>query len=100
VPINPIIRTETIIMVTSTPLHVIYLVSEVGGSDRIGFFSSGYDRKIRDIVGKSEGQRPPRRSGRVWKYDDNVNLTQIKCEYTELDSSGPLFLGVGQLTPC
>jgi hypothetical protein len=43
--INPIVRT-----ITRRFRHAYHptrdiLVSEVGGSDRIGFFSSGYDRK-------------------------------------------------------
>jgi hypothetical protein len=43
--INPIIRTRTRHSRHSyQPTHDI-LVSEVGGSDRIGFFSSGHDLK-------------------------------------------------------
>jgi hypothetical protein len=36
---------QPVIIITRTPLHVTYLVSEIGGSDHIGFISRDYDRK-------------------------------------------------------
>jgi hypothetical protein len=48
--INPIIRTRTrYFRHAYHPTHDI-LVSEVGGSDRIGFTSSGHDRKYVTIL--------------------------------------------------